>query len=279
MGIFKIDLSVHFYLVLLFPLILALAMVKNLKYLTPVSLLASIMTAWGLVITFYYILQDLPNTNTILPLENNMKTPEAFGGWNGVLNTGMVIVGALYTAIGFFGYLKLAQSVRTVMAAAIFLSYGLQFYVPMGIVWPFVKSRLSTIFLSYGLQSYVPMGIVWPFVKSRLSSEDALKHGEAVTRVVLILITCKYHIPVVRPAVLRAHGHSVALRQVQAVVGGRLKTWGGCHKSSTHSDHIFLSYGLQSYVPMGIVWPFVKSRLSSEDALKHGEAITRVYSF
>ena len=35
-----------------------------------------------------------------------MKTPQDFGGWNGVLNTSMVIVGCLYTAVGFFGYLK-----------------------------------------------------------------------------------------------------------------------------------------------------------------------------
>lgn len=61
---------------------------------------------------------------------------------------------------------RLAQSVRAVMAASIFLSYGLQFYVPMNIVWPFVKSKLT--------------------------SEQALKHGEAVTRTVLIAITCKY---------------------------------------------------------------------------------------
>ncbi|XP_059046360.1 proton-coupled amino acid transporter-like protein pathetic isoform X1 [Achroia grisella] len=206
MHFFHINLSVHTYLALLFPPILALAMVKNLKYLTPVSLVASIMTAWGLVVTFYYILQDLPPTSSvkafaswhqlplyfgtaiyafegigvILPLENNMKTPEDFGGWTGVLNTGMVIVAALYTAIGFFGYLKygehvlgsitlnlpndlLAQSVRAVMAASIFLSYGLQFYVPMNIVWPYIKSKVT--------------------------SENALKHGEAVTRFVLISLT------------------------------------------------------------------------------------------
>ncbi|XP_053612454.1 proton-coupled amino acid transporter-like protein pathetic [Plodia interpunctella] len=206
MRFFHINFSVHTYLTLLFIPIFLLAMVRNLKYLTPVSLIASIMTAWGLVITFYYILQDLPHTSTVksftswhklplyfgtaiyafegigvvLPLENNMKTPEDFGGWNGVLNTGMVIVASLYTAIGFFGYLKygdhvlgsitlnlpndlLAQSVRAVMAASIFLSYGLQFYVPMNIVWPYVKSKLT--------------------------SESALKHGEAVTRFVLIFIT------------------------------------------------------------------------------------------
>lgn len=47
----------------------------------------------------------------ILPLENNMKTPQDFGGLSGVLNTGMVAVAALYTAVGFFGYLKYGDNV------------------------------------------------------------------------------------------------------------------------------------------------------------------------
>lgn len=79
MNIFHIKMSVHIYLVLLFPLIVALAMVKNLKYLTPVSLLASIMTAWGLVITFYYILQDLPKTNKVPSFASWHQLPLYFG--------------------------------------------------------------------------------------------------------------------------------------------------------------------------------------------------------
>ena len=35
-----------------------------------------------------------------------MKRPEEFGGWTGVLNLGMAIVVAMYTAVGFYGYLK-----------------------------------------------------------------------------------------------------------------------------------------------------------------------------
>lgn len=136
---------------------------KNLKYLTPVSLFASILTVTGeseiiiyfhnfhqiiksifslffcsgISITFHYMLQNLPRTDTVkafatweqlplyfgtaiyafegigvvLPLENNMKTPQDFGGLNGVLNTGMIIVASLYTAVGFFGYLKYGENV------------------------------------------------------------------------------------------------------------------------------------------------------------------------
>lgn len=84
------------------------------------------------------MLQDLPNTSTVngfagwstlplyfgtaiyafegigvvLPLENNMKTPQDFGGPTGVLNTGMVIVACLYTSVGFFGYLKYGDHVK-----------------------------------------------------------------------------------------------------------------------------------------------------------------------
>lgn len=45
--------------------------------------------------------------------------------------------------MNYFFY-RLAQSVRVMMALAIFLSYGLQFYVPMNILWPMVSERLTT---------------------------------------------------------------------------------------------------------------------------------------
>ncbi|XP_024084904.1 proton-coupled amino acid transporter 1 isoform X2 [Cimex lectularius] len=187
-NLYMPETSVTWYLfALLLPMIL-LNWVKNLKYLTPISLFAFILTITGLGMTFSYLLTDLPRTSTVkmfapiaqwplffgtaiyafegigvvLPLENNMKTPEDFGGLTGVLNTGMVIVACLYTAVGFFGYLRygdnmktgsvtlnisiteiLGQTVRVMLALAIFLSYGLQFYVPMGIIWPFVMQRID----------------------------------------------------------------------------------------------------------------------------------------
>ncbi|XP_067010219.1 proton-coupled amino acid transporter-like protein pathetic isoform X2 [Anabrus simplex] len=185
---FNVHLHKYEYLLIMMIPMILLNWVKNLKYLTPVSLFAAIVTVTGLGITFFYMLQGLPRTSTVkafagwkqlplffgtvvyafegigmvLPLENNMKNPQDFGGWTGVLNTGMVIVAALYTSVGFFGYLKygekvkgsvtlnlppgdiLAQSVRLMMSVAIFLSYGLQFYVPMNIIWPILKPRLRT---------------------------------------------------------------------------------------------------------------------------------------
>ncbi|KAI5745474.1 hypothetical protein M8J76_011359 [Diaphorina citri] len=195
-GHYLVYISVKWFLaMLLIPLIL-LNCVKSLKYLTPCSLLASLLTVSGLGITFFYMLQGLPRTSSVkafaswsqlplyfgtaiyafegigvvLPLENNMATPQDFGGPTGVLNTGMVIVACLYTSVGFFGYLKygdkvkvgsitlnlpandiLAQSVRLTMALAIFLSYGLQFYVPMNILWPPLQAKLRNEYaIKYG---------------------------------------------------------------------------------------------------------------------------------
>ena len=93
----------------------------------------------------------------VMPLENNMKTPTHFIGCPGVLNLGMFCVVLLYSTVGFFGYLKFgentqdnitlnldseqipAQCVQLMIAAAIFFTYGLQFYPPMEIIWKNVK--------------------------------------------------------------------------------------------------------------------------------------------
>lgn len=46
-----------------------------------------------------------------MPLERNMAKPEDFRGYNGVLNTAMIIVTCGYIAVGFFGYLKYGDAV------------------------------------------------------------------------------------------------------------------------------------------------------------------------
>lgn len=97
-----------------------------------------------------------------MPLENNMKTPNHFIGCPGVLNFGMAFVVGLYSTVGFFGYLRfgdltegsvtlnlppadiLAQSVKVMIAVAILFTYGLQFYVPMEIIWKNLKGYFGS---------------------------------------------------------------------------------------------------------------------------------------
>ncbi|XP_015121467.1 proton-coupled amino acid transporter-like protein pathetic isoform X1 [Diachasma alloeum] len=103
----------------------------------------------------------LEGIGVVMPLENNMKTPTHFIGCPGVLNIGMFCVVTLYSTVGFFGYLRygdstqasitldlptdeiLGQSVKVMIAIAIFCTYGLQFYVPMEIIWKNLKCHFG----------------------------------------------------------------------------------------------------------------------------------------
>lgn len=46
----------------------------------------------------------------VMPLENNMKSPQKFVGLFGVLNQGMTFVTLLYIVLGFLGYLKYGEA-------------------------------------------------------------------------------------------------------------------------------------------------------------------------
>lgn len=179
-------LDARIYMVALLPLLILMNLIRNLKYLSPLSMVANILVATGLGITFYYIFADpspIPDTpaigyitempaffataifalegiGVVMSLENNMKTPTHFIGCPGVLNIGMFFVVLLYALTGFFGYRKygaeteasitlnlphepLAFSVKLMIALAVFITYALQFYVPMEIIWKAVKNNVG----------------------------------------------------------------------------------------------------------------------------------------
>ncbi|CAB3373802.1 Hypothetical predicted protein [Cloeon dipterum] len=102
----------------------------------------------------------LEAVGVILALENNMKKPASFGGYTGVFNQAMSIIVALYAGVGACGYLKygadvkgsitlnlpnesvLAQAVKIMFSLAIFITYALQCYVPVDIIWNnYLKSK------------------------------------------------------------------------------------------------------------------------------------------
>lgn len=126
------ETSVKIYMTaILLPLIL-INWVRNLKFLTPFSTIANALTVASFAVILYYIFSVTPSVENrhafgrlaefplffgtvlfaleaigvMLPLENEMKTPQCFGGTTGVLNRGMVVIVILYVAMGLFGYLR-----------------------------------------------------------------------------------------------------------------------------------------------------------------------------
>ncbi|XP_012267231.2 proton-coupled amino acid transporter-like protein CG1139 [Athalia rosae] len=182
-----IDVKIHM-LILLLPLVL-INYIRNLKLLAPFSTVANIITFVGLGMILSYVFDELPSmaerefvgslrnfslyfgttlfaleaVGVVIALENNMKTPQNFGGYFGVLNIGMTIIVVMYIVIGFFGYIKygdkaqgsitlnlpndaiMAQSIKLMFAISIFITYALQAYVPVEILWTtYVKHRISS---------------------------------------------------------------------------------------------------------------------------------------
>ncbi|XP_030570953.1 proton-coupled amino acid transporter-like protein CG1139 isoform X2 [Drosophila novamexicana] len=179
-------LSVRLWIVIVSAPLVFMCLVRNLKFLTPFSMIANILMFVGIVITFVYMFTDLPapaeragvvspvqwplffgtvifaleGIGVVMSLENDMKNPNHFIGCPSVLNLGMGLVIGLYTLVGFFGYLKygpdteasitlnlpledkLAQSVKLMIAIAIFFTFTLQFYVPVSILWKGIENKI-----------------------------------------------------------------------------------------------------------------------------------------
>lgn len=60
----------------------------------------------------------------------------------------------------FFFFYRLAQSARLMMALAIFLSYGLQFYVPMNIMGPWFRSLFASEYAQNLSDSALRIGLI-----------------------------------------------------------------------------------------------------------------------
>ncbi|XP_022124518.1 proton-coupled amino acid transporter-like protein CG1139 isoform X1 [Pieris rapae] len=199
------DVDVRIYMAVLLPLLISMNLIRNLKYLAPFSMIANLLVGTGMVITFYYLFQDIPaiserkqfagvarlptffgtaifaleGIGVVMPLENNMKTPTHFIGCPGVLNTGMFFVVSLYALVGFFGYLKYGDGT----------SGSITLNLPQDeVLGQCVKLMIAVaIFFTYSLQFYVPMEIIWKNIRHRFGAKKNL--AEYTIRITIIIIT------------------------------------------------------------------------------------------
>lgn len=188
----------------LIPLIL-INYVRNLKYLAPLSTIATFVTILSFGIIGYYmftrdfsfegkeafgevknyplyfgtVLFALEAIGVIMPLENEMKTPQYFGNTLGVLNIGMAVIVFLYTSIGFFGYIAYGDKVGGS------ISYTIGNEIPAQIC----KAMLSfAIYITHGLQMYPALETIWnQYLVTWIGKSDHLLFWEYLTRTMVVI--------------------------------------------------------------------------------------------
>ncbi|XP_012945745.2 proton-coupled amino acid transporter 4 [Aplysia californica] len=200
-------LSLRMYEAIVTGFLIVYVFVRNLQHLSPFSTFANVLTLTGLVIIIQYIVQGLPDVSArpafssfadlplffgtaifsiegislVLPLENNMRKPEDFTGWFGVLNLGMVTTVCMYLAVGFYGYLQFGNTVL----GSVTLNLPDNNWLYLSVKLMFALA----IFISYNLQFYVPVNIMWPVLKQRFRNRWIRKYGEFPFRIFLVIIT------------------------------------------------------------------------------------------
>lgn len=115
-----------------------------------------------------------------------MKRRQNFGKTFGVINMAILFVIILYSTVGFLGYLKFGDSVE----ASITLS------LPHSPIYESVQLMYAlAITLSYPLQMFVAIHLIWPLVRNilveRQHSDAFVNVAEYFLRAALVMLTCK----------------------------------------------------------------------------------------
>ncbi|KAL7306929.1 hypothetical protein TKK_0001088 [Trichogramma kaykai] len=139
------------------------------------------VTTWHQLPKFFAtVIFAIEGIGTVMPIENSMANPRHFIGCPGVLNISMSVVITLYAAMGVFGYLSFGECAK----ASITLN------LPEGeILGQLVQFLISiAILLTYGLQFFVPLEIIWNSIKHKFSHRWEVL-GETVMRIFMVLLT------------------------------------------------------------------------------------------
>ncbi|XP_053398494.1 proton-coupled amino acid transporter 1-like isoform X2 [Mercenaria mercenaria] len=144
----------------------------------------SVAKAGDIPLFFGQVLFAFEGIGLVLPLYKKMKEQDAFLGKAGVLNLGLTIVIALDNAVGFYGYLKYGNETKG--SITLNLPNDQWLYLSVKLIFA------SSVFLTYGIQFYVPIEIIWHFVdkKRKIGSTSIPAYTEYFIRLFLVLLIC-----------------------------------------------------------------------------------------
>lgn len=103
----------------------------------------------------------------------------------GVLNIGMGVIVALYTGMGFFGYIRYGSAIE----GSITFSLG----NPLALANAVQILLAIAIFFTHPIQCYVAIDIIWnEYIAPNLEKNSHKLLWEYVVRTSLVLLTCKW---------------------------------------------------------------------------------------
>jgi len=175
-----VDWDPRIYMVIATLPLIFLNWIRDLRWLTPFSFLGNFLLAFTIVVVLVYVFQDLPpitdysvfgswkglplffgtalftyeGISLVLPIHKDMKTPQYFTGFCGLMNVGMIFITIGYVSIAFLGYWRygddikpsiilnlpqdsvIAQCTKLMMVLSICTTYAMQFFVPLPFIMP-----------------------------------------------------------------------------------------------------------------------------------------------
>ncbi|XP_064545666.1 glutamate transporter polyphemus-like isoform X1 [Drosophila montana] len=178
-------------------LLIPLFLLRQLKYLVPTNMLATILLYVGFACILYYFCIGLPSlgerdlfkydlalffgivlfavssVGVMLAIEQKMAKPAQYLGWCGVLSRGGIFVTVTYILFGSFGYWRYGDKVEG----------SITLNVPTEeLLAKFIKVFISVaVFLTYPLSGYVPIDII---MNHYLKKNRELKHPHMIEYII-----------------------------------------------------------------------------------------------
>ncbi|KAH8239297.1 hypothetical protein KR032_002915, partial [Drosophila birchii] len=196
----------RFYMALLLPPLILTFVIRQYKHLVPFSFIANLMIAIGFIITFTYLVRDLPDLSelrpfqplkrlplvlgtllfslesvgVILAIRQSMRTPKDLLGTFGVLNCGMVLVIIFNAVFGLLGFWHYGQDT----ASSVLQNLPIE-EIPTQLV---AAMFALGIFFSYALVGYVTVDIIWHgYLEENMEADRSATIVECLVRIAIVI--------------------------------------------------------------------------------------------
>ncbi|XP_039764137.1 proton-coupled amino acid transporter-like protein CG1139 [Pararge aegeria] len=201
------EISLRWHICFLLIPLTAMGLVKDLKLLTPFSSISNVVTLFGFILVFFYLIEDdvtldqnklklkgyieipvfvgttlfaLEAVGVVLALEYNMEKPKQFVGLFGLFNIGMVIIMSLYVLMGVFGYLKYGDEVKA--SLTLNLPHDQKKAQAAKLIFALA------ILLTFPLQNFVAYNILWQKIKKVIGENNRAILADYALRIALVIL-------------------------------------------------------------------------------------------